>query len=297
MLLSVAAVVGVAASVPAIQAVGAGRDAAAALRRATDYSNYRPRGEDTLSNADLWDRKIADGYSAGEATAYVRNRPGGDAGTDRLGDTIPDRLPQLHAAKNSADLRLVVFGAVALAAAASAWALLWGWLGARRKPPPTLAVMPTEGELTALERHLAYEVAALSASAERFGVKPTWLALEGFLLHARLLREFFLGRWDARAPHAASAVLAEHYFADPSTWRNRKSAVSRKVLDETRTAIDKQVAHLTKEREASFEQLEPKVPALQAELSAMWSEFLSALGSDPRAERLRRAVDDIRPRL
>jgi len=50
-----------------------------ALARSTDYSSYRAAREDTLRDRDLWQTKMAGGFSASEALVYTALRPGGSS--------------------------------------------------------------------------------------------------------------------------------------------------------------------------------------------------------------------------
>jgi hypothetical protein len=66
-----------------------------------------------------------------------------------------------------------------------------------------------------LTEHVAHELAAMEAAATLHQQTQLWIALEDFLLHARILSEFFWPGQSARL-HAESAVLAEHYI---ERWR------------------------------------------------------------------------------
>ena len=149
------------------------------------------------------------------------------------------------------------------------------------KAPKVPGSPPTPVELDALVDHVAYELAALEASAEHFLHTGAWVFLETFLLHARQLREFLWGRWDPNDRYAPSSVFAEHYS---STW----TAVRRgypTIIAATKESIDKQLAHITRERvnRKTAQDLGAKVDPLRDELRTAWKRFIKHLGSDPRA--------------
>ena len=132
---------------------------------------------------------------------------------------------------------------------------------------------PSTTELDNLVDHVAYEVAALEASAAAFDKANLWVYLEAFLLHARLLREFFWGR------RRATDVSARDYCA---SWREKKPPPTVKA---TKIPIDKQLAHITRDRvnpKVTMD-LSARVAPLRDELRATWKRFIGQLASDPRA--------------
>ncbi len=102
---------------------------------------------------------------------------------------------------------------------------------------------PDDTTLGPLVPHVAYEVVALEKALARC---PHWVGLEVLLLHTRNLCSFFLTDWCPYAAHASEDVFAEHYFSDPRVWRRARG--SSPMLEATRRAIDKQLAHLGKKR-------------------------------------------------
>ena len=89
--------------------------------------------------------------------------------------------------------------------------------------PRTQAALPDDPLLDDLIEHVAYEMAAMAAAAKLWKSSGLWIALEDFLLHARVLREFFWKPWYAENRHASSAVHAEHYYPP---WRGRSGGMS-----------------------------------------------------------------------
>ena len=118
----------------------------------------------------------------------------------------------------------------------------------------------------------------MRAAAAKYAKRNDRFAFEAFLLHARVLRLFYLDKWEARSPWAESTVVAELYFPRPSDWRMVKGSKKVPTLGRTKEAIDKQLAHLTKERAEAFRDLQSDVPSLQAELDTLWEHFLTTLG-------------------
>ena len=99
---------------------------------------------------------------------------------------------------------------------------------------------------------------------------------EAFLLHARLLREFLWDKSSSRRPGAENSLLAEHYFAEASDWRGVHGGLT-KTLRATKDRIDRQIAHLARDRHGSFKDLEVEVPQILAEVMAQWTHFEAAL--------------------
>ena len=164
--------------------------------------------------------------------------------------------------------------------------------------PITLSHRATPNQLDEMIPHVAYEVAAVEASAKRFVGCDDRFMLEAFLLHVRLLREFLWGMVEDSPRYADSSLYAEDYFPDVLIWRDRKGPL-RSSLAATKDPIDKQLAHVCRERiDPSFTiDLEAQVSELQTELLAQWQHFLRCLGNDPRTERLRAAHQEWRRKL
>ena len=97
---------------------------------------------------------------------------------------------------------------------------------------------PSTKQRHALIPHIAFEYAAQLKCAQTFRTARGRDALEAFLLHARLLREFLWKCWDPDSPHAASEVLAEHYFDDQADWRGVRGGLTA-TLAETKDAMDR----------------------------------------------------------
>lgn len=138
-----------------------------------------------------------------------------------------------------------------------------------------MASPPSEKELDALVEHVAHEMVALDAAAKLFcDTGGAALALDAFLLHARILREFYLER-----PHARfgdRAVLAEHFSPD---WPARRDALPRGTLGRTQHLIDALLVHISRRRaDRQFAaDLSPDVPRLLGELQAAQHAFLATL--------------------
>ncbi len=94
------------------------------------------------------------------------------------------------------------------------------------------------------------------------------LTLEGFLLHARVLRDFFVG-----PPKKDDDVLAEHFLEEPvpvCTWSCPYLSEHR-----NRKRLDKLLAHLTYTRLGHEKKW--NVAKIHAEIERAWQEFLGAL--------------------
>jgi hypothetical protein len=141
-------------------------------------------------------------------------------------------------------------------------------------PDPTL--------LDQLTEHVAHEIAAMEAAADLYQKTNIWIALEDFLLHTRILAEFFWPGESARS-HPESAVLAEHYH---KPWRN-SSGGPPAIIRSTKDAIDKQLAHIARARVAAPQDLAQHLPALQTAIWDAWKRFLIQLGSDSYASKFK----------
>ena len=135
---------------------------------------------------------------------------------------------------------------------------------------------PTAPVLEAAIPHLAYEQAALRASASNPSHRFTF---EAFLIHARVLRSFYLDQWSDRNQWAESTIVAELYFPSANEWRSVKGSKPHPALTRTKDAIDKQLAHLTPERAATFLALESEVTDVQKELDDLWELLLKTLSN------------------
>jgi hypothetical protein len=131
--------------------------------------------------------------------------------------------------------------------------------------------------------HIAYEAAALEISVDRWD-KTTLpedrrFVFEAAVLHVRLLRDFFWGTWKKESERfKKSSVYAEDYFPDRLYWSGRKGPLPATLCD-TKDAIDKQLAHVCRERSDSAftKDLETHLPKLRDELLEEWTEFIEAL--------------------
>lgn len=148
------------------------------------------------------------------------------------------------------------------------------------------ATKPDSALLDALVDHIAHEIAAMEASAVLWHKTSAWIALEDFLLHARLLREFIWKTYDPRDKYAASAVCAEHFHPP---WRH-SSGGPPKCFRRTKEAMDKQLAHIARERVTNPYDLANEVDELRTALWSAWKRFLAQLGSDPRSNKFKVAL-------
>lgn len=149
---------------------------------------------------------------------------------------------------------------------------------------------PDSTQLENMVSHIGYEAAAIEASVERFSACDDRFIMEASLLHARLLREFLWGNWEDSPRYKESSVYAEDYFTDPSHWRERKGPLL-PALKESKGLIDKQLAHVCRERaEPDFtKDLGDKLPQLRDELLEQWRRFIEALDQDTYAGKLEAA--------
>ena len=108
------------------------RERSDSLTRATTYSTYSAAHEDTLTNADLWERKVAQGFSHAEALVYTALRPTGTTAPAAV-DSAKRLRASWHREVNRYRVILVLSLSCGAAVAVLAWYALWSWLGARRR--------------------------------------------------------------------------------------------------------------------------------------------------------------------
>ena len=99
--------------------------------------------------------------------------------------------------------------------------------------------------------------------------------LESFLIHARVLYDFFV------TPATRDDISAQHFFDDPNTWANSTQNLCPYLRSE-RIRLQGMVPHLTYRR-LDYEragQKEWDVSAVTKDISQAWQQFLSALPKD-----------------
>ena len=94
------------------------------------------------------------------------------------------------------------------------------------------------------------------------------LLMEDFLLHARVLRDFFV------ATPKQDDVSATHFFDDPSLWQQTAKELC-SYLRANRVRLNKKLAHLTYSRLTEDEKWD--FEAIRKEIFVAWESFLSNL--------------------
>jgi len=149
---------------------------------------------------------------------------------------------------------------------------------------------PNTAELEAAIPHLAFEQAAMRSSASCLATPGARFAFEAFLVHVRVLRAFYFDQWSSASRWAESTIVAELYCRNPADWRTVKASKKTPRLQATKDPIDKQLAHLTKERAQAFTDLQASVGSLQQELESLWDHFVTTLAKERDVEPFRRAL-------
>jgi hypothetical protein len=136
-------------------------------------------------------------------------------------------------------------------------------------------MLPTEQQQGAMAGHVQYEIDEFRKSYRDLpGLKhekgPLWnRTLESFLLHFRVLREFFL----CEGTNRESDVHAIHYI---STCAPTKDT----IFDSTRKAVNKVLAHLTLERVTEPTMLNwSELDRMAAATETLISEFRKSLSA------------------
>ena len=94
------------------------------------------------------------------------------------------------------------------------------------------------------------------------------MLLEGFLLHARILRDFFVGE------PRGDDVSARHFFDDESAWVDKTKDLC-PYTRKKKTRIDKKLAHLTYSRPILGKEWD--FGTISKEIYEAWDKFLSFL--------------------
>jgi hypothetical protein len=139
------------------------------------------------------------------------------------------------------------------------------------KPP-----CPNKTELDESIQHVAYEVAAMERTFDLLTRRGGRFTFEAFLIHVRQVREFF---WCPKTEHK-KGLYAKHYF-DPSTeWSNHHGMGSlSQTLKCTKKRVDRQLAHLARNRHGDFMDLTAMAKEMRDEILAAWYMFLDQLPS------------------
>ena len=134
----------------------------------------------------------------------------------------------------------------------------------------------TDEELKKISRDVSYEIVMMQGAAAAFcGVSVSEhvlknLALEGFLLHLRNLRDFFYSK-----TAKPDDVLAADFFEDPHKWQSVRPPLAT-VVEEKRDRLNRQLAHLSYSR-LSFQKSWGNIGEMLSEVMKTVSAFLRSL--------------------
>lgn len=145
------------------------------------------------------------------------------------------------------------------------------------------ALHPTPEQLKKMAAHIRYELQALNLGLNVFQMfrpqeKQEWvIGLEGFLLHARVLHEFFHA-----AKRSKDNLMAKDYLDDVSTWAP-VGEISSTVL----VRINKQLAHLSLQRgdysDEDFNWSGVELQRIFEVIRVDYAQFLQCINPDYRA--------------
>lgn len=106
-------------------------------------------------------------------------------------------------------------------------------------------------------------------------------AVEIFLLHARILRDFFL-RTRPLPKNADTDILAADFFDNPDEWS--KPTFSYLTEPRTKERLDRALAHLTYDRiEYARTGQNWRTSSVAVELDGAWAAFIASLPTERRA--------------
>ena len=145
-------------------------------------------------------------------------------------------------------------------------------------------VMPkrSDDERKEMAGHIAFEMAAMEAARAEYELTQHRFAAEAFLLHARVLAEFF---WVKKNPKKYPNNCRAKDFVDPKVWGPKRKELDKQVLDDNRDQVNRQLHHLSWDRidqnarnewsewVSDFEPIENAI--VQA-----WSAFMNVLPND-----------------
>ena len=137
-----------------------------------------------------------------------------------------------------------------------------------------------DAELERIASDIAYEVSmmlgALAAFSGQQVSEHVWknLAMEGFLLHLRNLRDFFYSTSESSKP---DDVLAEDYV---SSWDTDRPPLAQ-VIAEKRERLNRQLAHLSYSR-LRFQKSWGNLDEMRGEIMKTANSFLEVLPEDKR---------------
>ena len=96
------------------------------------------------------------------------------------------------------------------------------------------------------------------------------LLMEGFLLHVRVLLDFFIGE------PKKDDVSARHFYKDESVWTRESPNLCTYLRDpDHRKRVNKKLAHLTYSRLTEKEEWD--FPAIRKDIDEAWKKFQSLL--------------------
>lgn len=104
-----------------------------------------------------------------------------------------------------------------------------------------------------------------------FSEEEKSLFMEDFLLHARILREFFVG-----SPKKDD-IIAAHFLDDPSKWESSRGSRCKQLMAD-KERLDKKLAHLTYSRLTLDEKWDFEV--IRGEIVDAMTAFLGLLPTD-----------------
>lgn len=144
----------------------------------------------------------------------------------------------------------------------------------------------TNEELKAFsEEHLYYEIWMLNETSRLFDsntVKNNAI-IESFGIHARVLLDFLY-----KTTGLPDDTLAVDFFDDPTEWKKNIEEKS-EVLDNLKTRVGKEIAHLTYKRlEVTPEEKDWDRPQIGEEINEIFKKFLELVSEDKICDKLKK---------
>lgn len=139
----------------------------------------------------------------------------------------------------------------------------------------------TPQQRTEMAGHVAYEMAAMQAARAEFQRTNKGFPAEAFLLHARVLAEFFWKKKKTKYPDNCRATD----FVDPQVWESKRAGLNKQALKRNADQVNRQLHHLSWHRTDPCSRNEwshwvSEFEPIENAIVQAWSAFVNVLPND-----------------
>ena len=129
--------------------------------------------------------------------------------------------------------------------------------------------------------HVAFEMAAMRAASANYRAQKDAFAAEAFLLHARVLAEFFWTKKKTKYPDNCRAAD----FVDQKVWGPERAKLDKQVLKRNVDQVNRQLHHLSWDRidqnaRNEWSQWVSDFEPIENAIVQAWSAFVNVLPND-----------------